>query len=407
VDDATQVAVSGRFREYLRPLGTRGRVTTRAGPPDVTTRPGRRRYEPGATPEGAGVFLRFALPAGDLAGALERLAAGAEAYERRRRRALALVPFLLAAAAAALLADLVAADGARVYAWFAPVLAAAVPLVAWATVPEPGRLRAALEPLRGSLVGLLVMIAFPAAFVGLVVAVEGGTWPQWLGDTGVILLTTLLPLVLLALATRRRELRTLGARLARVWRAPPAWRAPLATLIPLAEGLARLAAPGARVTGGVDLTGVERACKELRLPPRPDLPLRRLHRDEWARVELTLRSGARLRLRATEMRSRRVTSSPLPGDDERHSLHTVVVCLWPAATPERDAPAPSRAQPTGRMLRLEHGARRRLVELRLDARTLDLGALSGALERLEPGLRLGGPEPAAPQRRLNPARAPQ
>lgn len=377
-------AAASRCTRYNgEPLGAR-RVPISRG--DVPAMRRGRRYVPGSTPDGAGVFLRFDLPAGGLRAALERLGAAAEAYERRRRRALVLVPLLLAAACVALLIDLLAGDGARVYAWFAPVLAAAVPLVAWATVPEPGRLRAVFGPLRDPLVALAVMVAFPAAFAGLVVAIEGGGWPRWTSITVLLLVTTLLPL-LLALTRRRRHVLALFAGAAQVWHDPPSWRAPLAALGPLADGLAKLAAAGTRVTGFVDLAGAERAWKELRLPPRPDLPQRRLYRDEWAHVELVLPSGARLRLRAAQTLSRRVTAAPFPGGDRPRSVHTLVACLWRApVSPRPDdhrEPASPRPEATVPVLRLERGRARHLVELQLDARTLGLDALGAALRQLE------------------------
>jgi hypothetical protein len=234
-------------------------------------------------------------------------------------------------------------------------------------------------------VAALIFLAFgAAAVVSLRVAP---------GPVVLVVTLLLLPLVALTIAPVRSLLPLLRARLADLVRAEPPWRAPLADLRDLVAALEPVAEAGCPVVGFVDLVGPERAWKELRLPPRPDIGAHRVFRDEWAQLEFALRGGGRLRLRLVEQLDRRdagalatlATSGPLPLRDPVFSHHALIVSFWPG--PAAVEPPAERARPAS-LARLRYGPRRRLIALALENGRVDFEALSLALRLLDPALHL-------------------
>ncbi len=346
-------------------------------------------YEPGRRPDGACVFQRFVRPTRTLVAALEALRAEAEDYERRRRRALWLVPPLFALPVVGLVVDLGLGMPAWVLTRFAPLFLGAAGLVLWTVTPRPLRRSLLLDVAAREFGRLAVLLLILGAFLSNVSALSGSAWLP-LAGFGLLLL---LPVVALVAAPGRRVAPLVLARLRAPWAEPPAWRAPLLEMIGLARTLEPLLAPGEPVAGFIDMSGVQHPWKELRLPPRPDLGAHRLFRDEWARLDLELRDGGRLRLRLVEtldQRDARATlalASSLPGTlrEPLASRHALVVSFWPALPSVVEGRAPA---PRG-VARLVLSPRRRLVELPLADRRLDPPALAAALRLLDPELRLG------------------
>ncbi len=349
------------------------------------------RYLPGRTPRGPAVFLRFTRSLRELDTALERLASEAEGYERRRRRVLSLAPALLLIGLLAPLVDLVAGYGVWRFAWLLPLLWLAAALCAWSAAPEAAPRPVLLVALRRELGRVVGAWLFISLFFGaFVLALAGLRYVPWV--FALIGLTLLLPGVatLFAGETRRLLPRIARDALARWW-AEPHWRRPLRELRALLGALGEAHGPGALATGFVDLSGVERAEKALRLPLRLDLPAHRVFRDEWAQIELLPRGGGRLRLRLVERLDRpEAGPATLAFVDAASALapprgeHALLASYWPEPGSE---PRPSGARPHG-LWRLSLGPRRCLVELGLQGRALDLEQLSLALGALDVRLRL-------------------
>lgn len=350
-----------------------------------------RAYEPGHRPAGPAVYRRLARPMRELVTTLESLLAEAEAYERRRRRALLWLPVLAALCLAGLLLDVALGMPAWVFTRQSPVWLGAAALVAWAAAPHTLRRSALADALLAELskVGALLLILLLFAALGR--ALVGASWVALAG----LLALLWLPLLAFSAGTLWRIASALVAHARTAWAGPPEWRAPLRDLSALAHALEALVAPGQPVTGFVDLSGVEQPTKHLRLPPRPDLAPHRLFRDEWARLDLTLRSGSRLRLRLVETLDRRghaanlapylASSGATPRSAAAAGRHALLASYWPARP---RAPQPSRRPPHG-IARLQLGPRRALVELPLAERRLPAEAVDAALRLLDPELRLG------------------
>ncbi len=327
----------------------------------------------------------------ELVATLEGLLAEAEDYERRRRQVLLWLPVLAALCLTGLLLDVALGRPAWVFTRQLPAWLGAAALVAWAAAPHTLRRSALADALRAeaSKVGALLLVLL--LFAALARTLVGASWVALAG----LLALLWLPLMAFSARTLWRVVGALVAHARVAWAGPPAWRAPLRDLSALARAFEALVAPGQPVTGFVDLSGVEQPTKELRLPPRPDLAPHRLFRDEWARLDLTLRNGGRLRLRLVETLDRRghaatlapyvASSVAAPASAAAPGRHALLASYWPA---HPRAPQPSRRPPHG-IARLELGPRRALVELPLVERRLPAEAVDAALRLLDPALRLG------------------
>lgn len=310
----------------------------------------RERLPPGSRPPVPAVFLRFAVPLPRLADVLADCERRATAHERRRRLLLRVLPLVLAGAALLWpLIDLAAGMGQLGFARFAPLLVGAALLVPWALAPNTGEPDGPAIVLWRGLGPVGVVLLFMAAFVGLVAWFFAGfTW--WLGVMALIALR-LAFVVVGALVTRRRIWHAVRADLRRLWTrywGPPAWQPALAEVRALVDALTPLVASTTQATGWLDLSGPIQPWKKLtHVAHGTGLDASGLRRflDHWFFLDVRLRDGVRLRLRALE----RVTvDQRLPASEPEaearwaeYMAQRASIVIVRLDDPQRDAEAPA------------------------------------------------------------------
>jgi hypothetical protein len=364
------------------------------------------RLPPGATPPVPAVFLRFSVPFAQLDAALAECERRAAAHERRRRLWLRTLPLVLVGAALLWpLIDLAAGLGQLGFTRFAPLLVAAALLVPWALAPASGEPAGPAAVLWRGLGPAGIVLSVLAACVGLG-ALFSDAFVWWL-VAALLLAARLIFSVTSALLSRRRILHVVSTDLHRLWTrywGAPTWQSALGEARALVHALEPLTTRTAQATGWLDLSGPVRPWKKMPHAAygvhSADLGARR-YDDHWLFLEVALRGGARLRLRAIE-RVRVDTRLPSfePEAEARWAEHmtqrrsTVVVRL-DDATPATEAPPLRLARL--RALGLERVCRRGprlLAQWPAPERALRPAALMPALRGL-----LAELEPPAPSSR--------